>query len=249
MHLRLIIVNDMGTALRVILAEDHYLVREGITRLLSREPGVDLVARARTRNELEISIDAHRPDVVVTDIRMPPGDGDEGIQVACALRRRHPRIGVVVLSQYLEPAYALALFDAGSDGRAYLLKDRLRDGRELMRAIETVHVGGSVVDPEVITAFMSAQDRKRCSALNELTAREREVLQHLAEGKSNGAIATTLYLTKRAVEKHVNAIFAKLGITDDPDVSQRVTATLMALAEPSGRAHGPKVPGRITPPG
>jgi DNA-binding NarL/FixJ family response regulator len=225
--------------LRVVLGEDHYLVREGITRLLAGEPGVDLLARTETRVQLERAIDAHHPDVVVTDIRMPPGNGDEGIQVAAALRHSHPRIGVVLLSQYLEPDYALALFEFGSEGRAYLLKDRLHDSRELVRAIETVDAGGSVLDPQVIAAMMAAQERKHRSVLDDLTTREREVLAHLAEGKSNGAIAATLFLSKRAVEKHVNAIFAKLGLTDAPDISARVTAAVMMLAETSGPGDRP----------
>jgi DNA-binding NarL/FixJ family response regulator len=229
--------------LRVVLGEDHYLVQQGVTRLLNQGDGVDLVAVAQTRAELEQAIDAERPDVVVTDIRMPPGDADEGIQVAVALRGRHPRIGVVLLSQYLQPAYALALFASGPAGRAYLLKERLHDGRELVRAIETVHAGGSVVDPQVIAAMMSAQERKHRSALDELTPREREILAHLARGDSNGAIAGSLYLTKRAVEKHVNAIFAKLGLVDTPQISRRVTAALMALAETSDGAQGASVRG------
>jgi DNA-binding NarL/FixJ family response regulator len=232
-----------GMRLRVVLGEDHYLVRAGVTRLLDGAPGLDLVGRAQTRGELDAVIDVHRPDVVVTDIRMPPGHGDEGIQVAGTLHRRHPRTGVVLLSQYLDPAYALGLFAAGSAGRAYLLKDRIHDGRELVRAIETVHAGGSMVDPQVIAAMMSAQERKHRSVLAELTPREREILTHLAQGKSNGAIAATLYLTKRAVEKHVNAIFAKLGLVDTPDVSRRVIAALMALAETSPGVRSPHVGG------
>ncbi len=224
--------------LRVVLGEDHYLVREGITRLLNREAGVELVAAAQSRVELEAAIDLHRPDVVVTDIRMPPEHGAEGILVANRLRHTHPETAVVLLSQYLEPEYALALFQSGSQGRAYLLKDRLHDGRELARAIETVNAGGSVVDPQVIAAMMDAHEHKPPSALDDLTAREREVLMHLAQGKSNGAIAAGLYLTKRAVEKHVNAIFSKLGLSESPDISARVTATLMVLADPAGDPVG-----------
>jgi len=231
--------------LRVVLGEDHYLVRKGVTRLLDRDDAVDLVGQAATRDELERAIETHRPQVVVTDIRMPPGHADEGLQIAAGLAHRHPGMGVVLLSQYLEPAYALALFASGSAGRAYLLKDRVQDGRELVRAIETVHAGGSVIDPAVIAAMMSAQERKRRSVLADLTPREREILAHLAQGKSNGAIAETLVLTKRAVEKHVNAIFAKLGLVNAPEISRRVTAALMALAEPSYAA--PPAPTAASP--
>jgi DNA-binding NarL/FixJ family response regulator len=216
--------------LSVVLGEDHYLVREGITRLLARQTGVAVVGRARTRDELMDAIDAHRPDVVVTDIRMPPELSDEGLQVAAWVRQRHPATGVVVLSQYLEPEYALALFEAGSEGRAYLVKDRVHDGAELARAVETVHAGGSVVDPQVIHAMLDAHERKRASVLDGLTPREQEVLSQLAQGKSNAAIAHALVLTKRAVEKHVNAIFWKLGLKDSEDVSRRVMATLMLLS-------------------
>jgi len=218
-------------AMRVVLGEDHYLVSEGITRLLARGPDVAVVARARTREQLMRAIDAHRPDVVVTDIRMPPAQTDEGLQVAAWARQRHPRMGVVVLSQYLEPEYVLALFEAGSRGRAYLVKDRVHDGADLAHAIETVHAGGSVVDPQVIDAMMDAQDHKRSSILDGLTPREHEVLAEIAQGKSNAAIATSLVLTKRAVEKHVNAIFSKLDLPEAEDVSRRVKATLIFLAE------------------
>jgi DNA-binding NarL/FixJ family response regulator len=221
--------------IRIVIAEDHYLIREGIAGLLAREPNASVVAYAENRAELEMAIATHRPDVVVTDIRMPPGHSDEGIQVAAMLRHRHPRIGVVVLSQYLEPAYALALLRSGSEGRAYLLKERLHDERDLILAIEAVHGGGSVIDPQVIDALMRVQERKRTSVLDELTAREREVLAHLAQGRSNGAIAEALVLTKRAVEKHVNAIFSKLGLTGSASISPRVTAALMILSEPADR--------------
>jgi DNA-binding NarL/FixJ family response regulator len=221
--------------IRIVIAEDHYLIREGIASLLAREPNAAVVAQAQNRAELELAIATHQPDVVVTDIRMPPGHSDEGIQVATMLRHRYPRTGVVVLSQYLEPAYALALLRSGSEGRAYLLKERLHDGRDLILAIEAVHGGGSVIDPQVIDALMRVQERKRASVLDELTAREREVLAHLAQGSSNGAIAEALVLTKRAVEKHVNAIFSKLGLTGSASISPRVTAALMILSESADR--------------
>jgi DNA-binding NarL/FixJ family response regulator len=212
--------------IRIVIAEDHYLIREGIASLLAREPNAAVVAQAQNRAELELAIATHQPDVVVTDIRMPPGHSDEGIQVATMLRHRYPRTGVVVLSQYLEPAYALALLRSGSEGRAYLLKERLHDGRDLILAIEAVHGGGSVIDPQVIDALMRVQERKRASVLDELTAREREVLAHLAQGSSNGAIAE---------EKHVNAIFSKLGLTGSASISPRVTAALMILSESADR--------------
>ncbi|MBV9310503.1 MAG: response regulator transcription factor, partial [Solirubrobacterales bacterium] len=171
------------------------------------------------------------PDVVITDIRMPPSGAGEGIRIARILRETDPEIGVVVLSQYAEPGYALALFESGSAGRAYLLKERVRNREELIGAIETVAQRGSVIDPKIVDLLIAARARPRSSPLAELTPRERELLGEIASGKSNSAIAESLVLTKRAVEKHVNSIFAKLGLPEDQDVSRRVKATLMYLAD------------------
>jgi DNA-binding NarL/FixJ family response regulator len=169
---------------------------------------------------------------VLTDIRMPPSHTDEGIRLAGELRDSHPQTGVVVLSQYADPVYALALFDRGSDRRAYLLKERVHNRAELMAAIEAVAGNGSMIDPKIVESLVTARSRAERSPLNELTAREREVLSEIAQGKSNMAIADSLFLTKRAVEKHINSIFLKLGLAEAEDVSKRVTATLMFLSEP-----------------
>jgi DNA-binding NarL/FixJ family response regulator len=169
--------------------------------------------------------------VVVTDIRMPPTSTDEGIRVAGLLRESHPGIGVVVLSNYAEPAYALALLESGSEGRAYLLKERVHDRAQLVAAIEAVAAGGSVLDSKIVEPLVAAKLRVERSSLAALTGREREVLAEIAKGKSNAAIADTLVLTKRAVEKHINSIFLKLSLSYSEDVSKRVKATLLFLAE------------------
>jgi DNA-binding NarL/FixJ family response regulator len=172
-----------------------------------------------------------RPDVVVTDIRMPPTYTDEGIRIAAEFREAHPEMGVVVLSQYSDPIYAMALLDGGSARRAYLLKERVHNRAELTAAIHAVAEGGSMVDPKIVDGLVLARSQADRSPLNELTAREREVLAEIAQGKSNTAIAESLFLTKRAVEKHINAIFLKLGLAHAEDVSKRVKAALMLLAE------------------
>jgi DNA-binding NarL/FixJ family response regulator len=171
-----------------------------------------------------------RPDVVVTDIRMPPSETDEGIRLASELRDRHPEIGVVVLSQFADPVYALALLEQGSDGRAYLLKERVHNRAELTAAIHAVAGGGSMIDPKIVEGLVQLRSRTEGSPLDELTARERQVLGEIAQGKSNTAIAESLFLTKRAVEKHINAIFLKLGLADAQDVSKRVKAALILLS-------------------
>ena len=218
-------------AVRLVLAEDNLLVREGIQQLLSGADGLEVVAVCGDLEGLERAIGEHRPDVVVTDIRMPPTRTDEGIQVAGRLRVSDPGIGVVVLSQYSEPAYVLKLLDAGTDGRAYLLKERVHDRGQLSTAIRTVADGGSVIDPKLVEVLVAARSRAERSPLRELTDREREVLAEIAEGKSNAAIAESLVLTKRAVEKHINSIFMKLRLAGADDVSKRVKATLMFLSE------------------
>jgi DNA-binding NarL/FixJ family response regulator len=220
-------------AVRLVLAEDNLLVREGLQQLLTGADGLEVVAVCGDLESLERSIGEQRPDVVVTDIRMPPTRTDEGIQIAGRLRESHPGIGVVVLSQYSEPAYVLKLLEAGSDGRAYLLKERVHDRGQLSTAVRTVAAGGSVIDPKLVEVLVSARAEADRSPMRELTEREREVLAGIAEGKSNAAIAESLVLTKRAVEKHINSIFSKLRLADADDVSRRVKATLMFLADGS----------------
>jgi DNA-binding NarL/FixJ family response regulator len=217
----------------VVLAEDNLLVREGIAALLRGSASdVENVAQCDSLESALTAIERHDPDVVVTDIRMPPGNSEEGIRLAEMLRERHPGIGVVLLSNYSSPVYALALLDGGSEGRAYLLKERVHDGDQLRSAIHAVAVGGSVIDPKVVQPLMASRARGERSPLADLTAREREVLAQIAEGKSNAAIAESLVLTKRAVEKHINAIFMKLGLAGAEDeVSKRVKSALMFLAE------------------
>jgi DNA-binding NarL/FixJ family response regulator len=220
-------------AVRIALAEDQYLVREGLRRLLEASDEVDVVAVCDDLGSLLDAVHAERPDVVVTDIRMPPGDADEGIQAAIRLRETSPEIGVVVLSQYATPAYALALLEGGSEGRAYLLKERVKDLDQLVGAIRVVSEGGSVIDPKVVDALVAANARAEGSPLNELTPRERDVLREMAEGKNNAAIAETLVLTERSVEKVIHSIFLKLGLTWEEAVHKRVKAVVLYLAESS----------------
>ncbi len=215
--------------LRVVIADDSYLVREALGHLLDTDPRVELVARCQDGDELAATVEAERPDVVVTDIRMPPSGDDEGIAFANRLRETHPEIGVVVVSQYADPRYGLALLSGGSDRRAYLLKDRLRDREHLIAAVFEVAAGGSVVDAKVVEALIAARSASASTPLNELTRRELEILALMAQGKSNQAIAEELFLSKRAVEKHINAIFMKLGLAHAEDVSRRVKAALIYL--------------------
>jgi DNA-binding NarL/FixJ family response regulator len=214
-----------------VFADDSFLVREAIVHLLDGDPRIALVAICEDGDSLRAAIDAERPDVVLTDIRMPPSGDEEGILVANRLRETHPEIGVVVVSQYADPRYGLALLEGGSDRRAYLLKERLHDRGQLVGALEAVATGGSVVDPKVVEALIAARVRADESPLAELTRRELEILSEIAQGRSNQAIADELVLTKRAVEKHINAIFLKLGLTRAEEVSRRVTAALIYLAQ------------------
>ena len=217
--------------IRLVLAEDHYLVREGLRRLLETEPDLEVVAACGDLDSLLAAVDAERPDVVLTDIRMPPGDSDEGIQAAERLRETNPAVGVVVLSQYANPTYALALLKGGSAGRAYLLKERVDDLGQLAVAIRAVAEGGSVIDPKVVEALVAENARGERSPLNELTPRERDVLREIAEGKNNAAIAAALFLTERSVEKVIHSIFLKLGLTWETAVHKRVKAVILYLAE------------------
>jgi DNA-binding NarL/FixJ family response regulator len=217
--------------IRVLFADDSYLVREAITHMLDREPGFELIATVDNGESLLAAVETEQPDVVLTDIRMPPSGDDEGITVANRLRRTHPELGVVVVSQYADPRYGLALLEGGSDRRAYLLKERLHDRRQLVAALEAVVEGGSVVDSKVVEVLIAARVGAEDSPLAELTHRELEILSEIAQGKSNQAIAEELVLTKRAVEKHINAIFLKLGLSRAEDVSRRVKAALIYLSQ------------------
>jgi DNA-binding NarL/FixJ family response regulator len=217
---------------RLVVAEDAYLIREGIRSALEREEEeVEVLEYCSDLPSLLEAVERHRPNVVITDIRMPPTSTDEGIEAAAVLRESNPEIGVLVISQYVSPHYALKLFEHGSAGRAYLLKERVGHRIQLMEGIREVAAGGSVVDPKVVDVLVEARLRARNSPLTQLTKREREVLGGVASGKSNAAIAESLFLTKRAVEKNINSLFAKLGFTDDKAVSRRVRAALLFLAE------------------
>ncbi len=226
---------ETSKQIRVAVAEDSYVIREFLTATLSAASEVDLVAVCTNGKELRTAIAASDPDVVVTDIRMPPSGAEEGVRIAASLRDTHPDIGVVVLSQYAEPAYALSLLENGTGGRAYLLKERIRNKEQLLDAIKAVARGGSVIDPIIVDVLIEARSRAAKSQISQLTARERELLAEIAAGKSNSAIAESLVLTKRAVEKHVNSIFSKLNLPETQDVSRRVKATLIYLSEDS---HG-----------
>jgi DNA-binding NarL/FixJ family response regulator len=217
---------------RVVVAEDSYLIREGIRSALEQEAEeIEVVEYCPDLPSLLQAVEGHQPDVVITDIRMPPTNTDEGIRAATALRESHPDVGVVVISQYVSPHYALRLFEQGSAGRAYVLKEHVGHRIQLMEAIREVAAGGSVVDPKVVDVLVEARMRAKNSQLAELTPRELDVLAGVAAGKSNAAVAASLFLTKRAVEKNINSIFAKLGLTDDSSVSRRVQAALLFLAE------------------
>jgi DNA-binding NarL/FixJ family response regulator len=221
-------------AIRVILGEDSYLVREGLRQVLAGAPQIELEAQCGDADALLREIEERRPDVVLTDIRMPPTNTNEGIRLAAQLRREHPDIGVVVLSQYADPGYVLQLLESGSEGRAYLLKERVHERHQLVAAIEAVANGESVIDSKIVEVLVAARARGERSPLAELTPRELEVLAAIAEGKSNSAISETLVLTKRAVEKHINAIFLKLNLSHSQsaeDLSPRVKAALVFLAQ------------------
>jgi DNA-binding NarL/FixJ family response regulator len=217
--------------IRLVLAEDNYLVREGVRRLLETQPDLEVAAACGDLGSLLAAVDKARPDVVITDIRMPPGSADEGIQAAERLRETNPEVGVVVLSQYANPSYALALLAGGSARRAYLLKERVEDLAQLVAAIRAVAEGGSVIDPKVVEALVAESARGEQSPLNQLTPRERDVLREMAEGKNNTAIADALFLTERSVQKVIHSIFLKLGLTWETSVDKRVKAVILYLAE------------------
>jgi DNA-binding NarL/FixJ family response regulator len=211
--------------IRVVIAEDNLMVREGLERIVAAGPELELVAGCRDLDELERAIEHDSPDVVLTDIRMPPTMTDEGIRLAVRLRAEHSPIGVIAVSQYADAGLALALLDRGSEGRGYLLKESVRDREQLWAAVAEVAAGGSVVDPKLVDGLVNVKQ----PLLAVLTPREREVLGQIAQGRSNAAIAYSLVLTKRAVEKYINAIFLKLGL-DSEDVSKRVRAALIYLS-------------------
>ena len=217
---------------RLVVAEDSFLMREGITAALGLDDDLELVHTCGSYDELLESVEEHHPDVVLTDIRMPPTHTDEGIRAAMQIRTTYPDTGVVVLSQYVEPAYALRLFEEGSEGRAYLLKERVGDVDELAAAVRTVAQGGTVVDPKVVDALIAGRSAGS-SVFDRLTERERDVLAQMAMGGSNKAVGEALYISPRSVEKHINAIFTKLDLTRSDETHRRVQAVLMYLAEES----------------
>jgi DNA-binding NarL/FixJ family response regulator len=217
--------------IRLVLAEDHYLVREGVRGLLATQPDLEVVAVCGDLDSLLAAVETELPDVVVTDIRMPPGDSDEGIQAAARLRGSHPDVGVVILSQHATPTYALALLESGSERRSYLLKERVQDVDQLASAIRTVAAGGSVIDPKVVEALVGENTRTEASPLRQLTPRELDVLREMATGKSNAAIGEALYLTESSVEKVINSLFQKLGLSWEPSIHKRVKAVILYLSE------------------
>ena len=215
--------------LRVLVAEDDALLRTGIIRLLEGTQGIEVMGGCRDLPELLAAVNADPPDVVVTDIRMPPSGTDEGLQAAAWLHAEHPEVAVVVLSQHVNPEYAVRLLGSGTGRRAYLMKERVSDVHDLVHAIEEVAAGGSVIDPKVIEALVSGSRTRPKSPLDHLTPRELEVLAEMAQGKSNAAVASSLFLSERAIEKYSNSIFAKLGVSEEKDRNRRVSAVLIYL--------------------
>jgi DNA-binding NarL/FixJ family response regulator len=218
-------------SLRVAVGEDNLLVREGIGRLLGAEPDFDVVGLAGDLKELVALIDHSQPDVVLTDIRMPPDHRDEGVQVAEHCRAHHPQTGVILLSQYVDPSYVRVLLAQGTEKRGYLLKERVAERDDLVSALREVADGGSALDPKVVETLLQNRVSSRTSELRRLTAREMQVLGAMAEGRTNASIAEQLYLTTRSVEKHINSIFSKLGLSGDQSAHPRVRAVLLYLSE------------------
>lgn len=223
--------------LRIVIAEDSLLVREGVRQVIDRNADLEVVGDCADLPSLRRLVDESGPDVVVTDVRMPPTQNDEGIQFAVEMRNARPDLGVVVLSQYAEPAYASELLAEGSSRRAYLLKERVSQPDQLAQAIRTVADGGSVIDHTIVDMLVAASNRRPASPLAALTPREMDVLEQVAQGKSNAGVGAALFLTERAVEKHINAMFAKLSLAATPDVNRRVAAVLLLLSE-RGAARG-----------
>jgi DNA-binding NarL/FixJ family response regulator len=222
-------VYHSGVPIRIVFAEDNYLVREGTAALLATSSEVDVAAAVSDLDSLLEAVEKHKPQAVLTDIRMPPTHTTEGIDAARRIREDHPDIGVLVLSQYTEEDYAYELLKEGAAGLGYLLKERVADVDELVRALGEVSRGGSVLDPKVVEALVARKNRMAASPLVQLTDREREVLEHMAQGKNNAAIARSMFLTERAVEKHINSLFHKLDLSEDPNVHRRVMAVLAFL--------------------
>jgi DNA-binding NarL/FixJ family response regulator len=217
--------------IRVVFAEDDYLVREGTAALLAEIDGIEVVTTVADLDSLLAAVDEHRPDVVLTDIRMPPGFAREGIEAASRIRRTHPGMGVVVLSHYVGDEYAYQLLKDGAAGRGYLLKERVADVEELVDALDEVARGGSVLDPKVVEELLARRRDQPESLLASLTDRERQVLGLMAQGKNNATIVNECSLSERTVEKHINSVFRKLGLTEEVDVHRRVMAVLAYLRE------------------
>lgn len=217
--------------LAVVVAEDSLLVRQGLRHVFENDPDIEIVAETSDAESTIDAVSRLKPDVLVTDIRMPPSNRTEGIAIAKALRNTHPAMAVIVLSQYADADYALSLFEGGHSARGYLLKDRLSDGKDLLEAVRSVAAGGAVVDPQVVDTLLRAQEARSESPFAALTPREREVLGLVASGLSNAAIATKLFITQRAVERHIGSIFVKLGLSNEGRLNRRVAATLAFLAE------------------
>ena len=215
--------------LRVVFADDNLLVREGVAALLAEVEGVELVDALVDSASLVESVAKHRPDVALTDIRMPPSFTNEGIEAAKRIRAEHPSTGVVVLSQYVEEDYAFELLANGVSGLGYLLKERVSQLDELVHALREVARGGSALDPRVVEALMARKDNQARSLLGGLTEREREVLESMATGRNNATIAKNLNLSERAVEKHVGSVFQKLGLIEETQTNRRVMAVLAFL--------------------
>lgn len=231
-------MGDRGAAaLRVVIAEDNYLVREGTRRLLEDSGEVVVVAAVGDATTLLAAVDEHHPDVVITDIRMPPGHSTEGITAAHAIRAAHPSVGVVVLSQYSDADYAVQLLGSGTDGLGYLLKASIGDLDDVLHALHEVAAGRSVVDAGVVERLVDRRVSAAQSPLRALAPRELEVLREMAEGRTNAAIAATLHLAESTVEKHVNAIFTKLGLTEERTLSRRVAAVLSYLRDGPGSSR------------
>jgi DNA-binding NarL/FixJ family response regulator len=226
-------VSYEAVSIRVLIADDNLLVREGVRALLGDLDDIAVIGLAATHDELLDAVAVGDPDVVVTDICMPPTNTDEGIRAALAIRQSHPKVGVVVLSQYDEPAHAIALLQDGVAGRAYLLKERIAQPGQLAEAIRAVAAGGSVIDPRIVESMLWARSRPDNSRLRHLTGREREVLGEMATGANNATIGERLFVTVRAVERHINSIFAKLGLSEESEGHRRVRAVLLYLADRS----------------
>ena len=228
--------------IRVVLAEDNYLLRAGTAALLGALDDVELVAATADKDELLAAVEEHRPDVVITDIRMPPDHQTEGLAAAATIREKYPGTGVILLTQFADPQYAYEFLRQGAAGAGYLLKERIGDITELERSLHQVAAGGSALDPQLVEALVVRKERAAGSPLAMLTPREREVLEQMAQGKNNATIAKVLVLTERAVQKHINSVFSKLGLGDSTDADRRVAAVLKLLDARSAEAEGPREP-------